>query len=243
METLGVYAYSYRIDMSHCPWNEKELVKYVTHPDVKGYMFAREFKPKGHIPHYQGIIWFNSKRTSTEETYYRNFKKKKFVRKSTGKGDGTVSFKTAKKIGSLAKYCNDKEGFGLIKTENITHRMLEKLGKWSNEKQVKKTRQEIIKRFQDEFKLRYESEDSTPWMCAPHSRCLHNNYQGAKSLKELMCVCAYDIFINTDFNPPLFRHIPNMLKHILHKADYIWIVYHIETENNDSFENEPYESM
>lgn len=223
METLGKHVYSYRIDMSHNAYNEKELIRYVSHSDVIAFIFAREIKPKDKIPHYQGIIWFNKKQ---DRTYWSNFSKKPFVRKSKGKGDGPLSFVMARNIGTLAKYCNDKEGHGIIKSDNIDRDLLDKIGKWKTKDVNKKTRKLLVEEFKNNFKLRYGGNEK-PFICRDIYDC-YGEKKAQYNLKVMMCETAYDTFIHTDFNPPIWRHIPNMLKHILHKKDYCLLVYNIE---------------
>ena len=153
-------------------------------------MFAREFKPKDNIPHYQGIIWFNEELTKLEQAHFRNFNKKKFVRQSKGKGDGSVSFTKAKKIGSLAKYCNDKEGFGLIKTDNITPRMLDKLGKWSDKKKQDEEKFQLKQKFKEMFRQKYTPDYITG----------NSSQEDRYELWCMMAECAYDCYINSPYN-------------------------------------------
>jgi hypothetical protein len=206
-------------------------------------MFAREKKPESMIPHYQGIIWMERKLNNKEMVHYRNFNKKPFVRKSTKRGDGPVSFTHAKNIGSLAKYCNDKEGFGLIKTRNISENMLKKLGKWNGKKKRDKLRKELVEEFKKNFTTWYKANAMSygyiPDMKGNYEDC-YADTKARTRLKTMICEIAYDTFINTEFNPPMWRHMPNMLKKILLKRDYLMLVYNIDWKPVDDFEHEPY---
>ncbi len=120
--------YSLRIDNSHnlivdqiiedfCA--EEELIDY--------YLFAREIKKDG-TPHYQGAIWTNQKLDKKQTGSLRARICRKLVYKFHPTGN--YGFAIAKDRNSLAKYCNDKEGLGILTNLSTENKELD--GKWKD---------------------------------------------------------------------------------------------------------------
>lgn len=91
--------------------------------------FARENKTDG-TPHYQGIAWRDTKLPSEDNSIIRTTYKQKWKLK----GPNRIACTSARKVKSLAKYCNDKELKGVI-SWGIPD--LTMLGKWENNDAVK----------------------------------------------------------------------------------------------------------
>lgn len=120
----GEYVYSVRIDVKEFnPTIEQtvssKLKEYFTRACV-----ARENKKDG-TPHYQACAWRNqklpSKDNSTIRTYFKQIYNYDY--------NNAVSLTSARKVESLAKYCNDKEKKGVIHW-GISD--LSILGQWQN---------------------------------------------------------------------------------------------------------------
>lgn len=131
--TLGektLQAYSYRVDT---PWeNQAKFLEFITTRKVlpQEYLFAKETKTDG-TQHFQGIIFFTHNiDINTQE--FRNVNKKSWITKT----NQPVSFKKARNISSLMKYCNDKEGNGIFTT--LHQEEIDKIGQWKDKEKTKK---------------------------------------------------------------------------------------------------------
>lgn len=117
------YLYSLRVDLFHKQESETLLLKWIKKFNAQKYLCAKEIK-KDKTPHYQCAIWFNENPNTNNA---RNFWRNKTISKKNGH-----SFKIAKKPDSLAKYCNDKEKYGLL--TNLTKEEKTQVGTWKNAK-------------------------------------------------------------------------------------------------------------
>lgn len=117
----GLYAYSFRVDI-----NEDNAIinSFITHYKVKYFICGFELSEKNK-PHYQCILWFDKKQDSSK---LRNWWKGKTLPTKQ-----PVSFTSAKKIESLAKYAMKDAQF----LTNLTPIDIKKIGKWK--KKIKST--------------------------------------------------------------------------------------------------------
>ncbi len=119
------YCYSMRVDNSHNEVVESKIVDFCANNGFTSYLFVREHKEDG-TPHYQGCLWIEKEITKKKTLALRQQILRKLVYKFTPKGN--YSFKIARNPKNLAKYCNDKEGNGVI--TNLDTEKRELLGKW-----------------------------------------------------------------------------------------------------------------
>lgn len=138
----SLVAYSLRFDASFNSFEDEEYTKYfndfVKTYFVK-YMFAMERKSDG-TEHFQGICWATNEIKDGLLNLCRSQVKRKLVSKFHQGSRGSYSLKLARNPRSLAKYCNDKEGLGMI--TNVTLRERDEMGKW----EIKKLKKKIIRR-------------------------------------------------------------------------------------------------
>ena len=133
------YCYSMRVDNSHNTIVEQKLEEFCDQNDFIFYIFAREHKADG-TPHYQGCVWVDEKITEKKTLALRQRILRKLVYKFHPRNN--YSFKIARKPDSLKKYCNDKEGNGVI--TNLPTEKRELLGKWEIQ-ETKKEKVAILK--------------------------------------------------------------------------------------------------
>lgn len=129
----GEYVYSVRVDVVDFKKSTEQMVlskfkEYFTRACV-----ARENKKDG-TPHYQCCMWRNTKLPQKESSTIRTYFKQKFNYDYSN----AVSIVSARKVESLAKYCNNKEKKGVI-SWGISD--LSILGQWEN----KQANQEKLK--------------------------------------------------------------------------------------------------
>ncbi len=113
----GLYAYSFRIDR-----DQEQLFQEVEWliPQTTKYLMRREFGDETNKEHLQCILWFKNKLATKEILRIRNhFRREK----------GKISFISAKKVKSLAAYCNKSEGD--LQT-NLTTLEFSRIEKWKN---------------------------------------------------------------------------------------------------------------
>jgi hypothetical protein len=104
----GEYCYSFRLDVD---WSDPQIVTTVEsklQEYFTRYRLSNENKKDG-TKHFQGILWRNTVLGKSEPQQIRTYFKQTFKLEKGGH-----SLVSAKKIKSLAKYCNDKEGKGYI---------------------------------------------------------------------------------------------------------------------------------
>jgi len=119
----GESCYSFRIDIPTTESNDKILVNKMMEYFSR-LVGGKENKKDGTM-HYQCIVWSDKKLAKNCPQQLRTFFKQKFDIKHKN----FMSLVSARKVRSLAKYCNDKENKGLV-TFGIND--LSALGKWDN---------------------------------------------------------------------------------------------------------------
>lgn len=135
----GEICYQFRIDISHNDQNEKSL-QVILKQYFTRCAAARENKKDG-ASHYQCILWRNTTIPKKDEKYLRTFLKQNF--KFTTKTN-VLSFTSARRIKSLACYCNNKEEKGIF---SFGINDLTVLGKWVNPIDKKeKLKEKLIKK-------------------------------------------------------------------------------------------------
>lgn len=246
MTIISDHAYSYRIDYNYPQPNEelstelkeKHLHKFIQSTigdwmeqrkeHVVEFMFALEVKSNGQR-HYQGIVWTRNTLTDRQTQLFRNVKKKHWVNKVNGsRGYRPVAFTKAKNIESLAKYCNNKEGLGLIKSNGITEEILLEIGKWIHSQSKKKT-EEIIDIFKKRFKDIYVSlkEDDRSLLGAYAATFDQQFHDHEDQLRRIIYELAYDVWLEHGKRPPRKQHIIPILHNVLEKEDYLLLQYRI----------------
>ena len=144
----GEFVYSFRLDMDydneeHIAVVEKKLQEYFSR-----YTLAKENK-KDNTKHLQGILWRQSKLGKNDPATIRTFFKQKF-----NLGKNALSLVSARKVKSLASYCNDKEGKGII----IYNVNTDLLGKWNNPDAIKVVAEQEFKKQLQKYKLQKEQK-------------------------------------------------------------------------------------
>jgi len=145
----GENVYSVRIDGEHTPVVEQmvltKLKEFFTRACV-----ARENKKDG-TPHFQAVCWKDIKITSQQNSTLRTY----FKQQLKYTYNNAVSIVAARKVQSLAKYCNDKEHKGVI-SFGISDLSL--LGKWENKELSEvKRREELENRLKSHIQDEYVS--------------------------------------------------------------------------------------
>lgn len=141
IDNFPKYCYSMRVDNSHNLVVENKITDFCSKHGFTSYLLARENKDDG-TPHYQGCLWTNLEITKKKELALRQQILRKLVFKFHPRGN--YSFKIARSPKGLAKYCNDKEGNGVI--TNLSTEKRELLGKWKIQetKTEKKTKKRAL---------------------------------------------------------------------------------------------------
>ncbi len=168
----GLYAYSFRLDRKQEQLFQ-EIEWLINQPDLVKYLFKREFGDQTGKEHIQGIIWFSKRQSIKEILRMRNhFRREK----------GKISFISAKKVISLASYCNKTEGD--LQT-NLTPQEFLKIPDWRNKK--------------DEWK-----EKLNIFLTKLKSKYYCNNYGG-------FCEEIVTFYLENEKSPPnrqiLFKHL------------------------------------
>lgn len=131
----GEYAYSVRIDIPTMnPDNDKLVTDKLQQYFSRGKL-ARENKKDG-TPHFQCIFWRDIRLSKNNPSEIRTYFKQKF----NYQYKNAISIVSARKITSLAKYCNDKEHKGTI-SWGIPPET--DLGKWENQEALANRLKEI----------------------------------------------------------------------------------------------------
>lgn len=146
----GEFVYSFRLDMDydneeHIAVVEKKLQEYFSR-----YALAKENK-KDNTKHLQGILWRQSKLGKNDPATIRTYFKQKF-----NLGKNALSLVSARKVKSLAAYCNDKEDKGII-VYNVNTDLLDK---WNNPDAVKVVAEQA---FKTQLEL-YKQQKDNPWI-------------------------------------------------------------------------------
>ena len=145
------YLYSLRVDLFHKKESETLLLTWIKKYNAKKYLCARELK-KDKTPHYQCAIWFDQQPNGNNA---RNFWRGKTISDKNGH-----SFKIARKPESLAKYCNDKEKYGLL--TNLTKDEILQVGTWKNKKEDTRRFNEKLDQFLEKLS---KEENTEPYQC------------------------------------------------------------------------------
>lgn len=105
-------------------------------------MFAMERKKDG-TEHFQGICWSQTEIKDGLLNLCRSQIRTKLVHQYHQGKKGTYSLVLARNPTTLAKYCNDKEGLGMV--TNVTLRERDEIGKWEiSKKQTKETKKKLM---------------------------------------------------------------------------------------------------
>lgn len=179
-----LFVYQHRIDAPHnCG---EEIVKHCKeHPECKYYLFGKEKKNDG-SDHYQGILFLTRKMvTNKEHMSWRNVKTRKWVYQHRN----AVSFTKAKNVKSLAKYCNNKEGHGVI--TNLTATQLTKIGEWENDikAQQKNDREQRDQRLRELMKDKVHQYYSYVEAYQDLAECAYVAYERLPPMRSLVQIC------------------------------------------------------
>jgi hypothetical protein len=105
-------------------------------------MFAMERKKDG-TEHFQGICWSETEIKDGLLNLCRSQVRTKLVHQYHQGKKGTYSLVLARNPTTLAKYCNDKEGLGMV--TNVTLRERDEIGKWEiSRKKTKETKKKLM---------------------------------------------------------------------------------------------------
>lgn len=122
------YAYQVRLDLSHNSISECLIEKWLDKFHASEFLFGREFKPESNIPHFQGIVWFESRLTDAKMTMARNWWRNKTIltHGPSGRKCQGHSFTSARKIRNLGKYCQKDGNYW----NSLSSHQMEQIGKW-----------------------------------------------------------------------------------------------------------------
>ncbi len=120
----GHYAYSLRVDVDDTD-DETLINKWKSHYKASFWIIGKEVSSLGK-PHFQCIFWFPEKQSMPK---LRNWWKGK-----TSSTKQPISFTSAKRIGSLAKYTMKDSKY----TTNLSVEEVKMIGKWKDKKDKKK---------------------------------------------------------------------------------------------------------
>ncbi|AXQ65949.1 MAG: replication protein [Circoviridae sp.] len=140
----GLYAYQFRVDISGNPQSTAEIRKFLEIYKFKKYVGQYEISGKNK-PHYQMCLWRETPFTPSEQTKARNY-----WRGKTSKTKQPVSLTNAKKIKSLAAYCQKVEK-QLKMTDffqhfnNLSKEEKMQIPKWESKTAVKQNKRDIYK--------------------------------------------------------------------------------------------------
>lgn len=140
----GLYAYQFRVDISGNPQSTAEIRKFFEIYQFTKYVGQYEISGKNK-PHYQMCLWRETPFTPSEQTKARNY-----WRGKTLKTKQPVSLTNAKKIKSLAAYCQKVEK-QLKMTDffqhfnNLSKEEKMQIPKWESKTAVKQNKRDIYK--------------------------------------------------------------------------------------------------
>lgn len=206
----GEFVYSIRVD---CP-KFTEATDVFIRLKMSDYFpracFARENKKDG-MPHYQGIAWRDTKLPSEDNSTIRTTYKQKWKLKGTNR----IALTSARKVKSLAAYCNDKEKKGVI---SWGIKNLSILGKWENNDAVK---ERLKDKLIDELKEMKSEPHINPWMMCEKACEVYDGYRPPpfKTLLQLGRSTGYipqRLFINLYYKDLQFLEKPTFCR-----TDYI----------------------
>ncbi len=142
----GHYAYSLRVDVDDT--DDLTLInKWKSHYKATFWIIGKEVSSLGK-PHFQCIVWFQEKQSMPK---LRNWWKGK-----TSSTKQPISFTSAKRIGSLAKYTMKDSKY----TTNLSVEEVKMIGQWKDKKDKKKAFMEELYSFATESAARIKELDA-----------------------------------------------------------------------------------
>jgi len=142
------FAYMLRVDVP----DQKDLSniqKWIETTGCSYYLGALEHGKETGKLHYQLIVWFEQKLSSSDMTKYRNW-----WRNKCGTHKNNHAFTSARKVASLAAYSTKEQGKLFT---NLSEEQLQKVPQWKNKQALKLTQK-------DEFEDRLRSAMEVPPM-------------------------------------------------------------------------------
>lgn len=201
--TIGdqtLQAYSYRVDT---PWeNFSKLLEFVTTRtvEVQEYLFAKEKKKDG-TQHFQGILFFKEN-VQINGMEFRNVQKRTWITKT----NQPVSFKKARKISSLMKYCNDKEGNGIHTT--LHKQEIEAIGQWKDKETTKKDLKKELVQLIRAVKHGID-EDNCPYqlLLTHDPEGEKPNWKKAEDVQMYLASLAIEVYLKAGVRPPPMKSL------------------------------------
>lgn len=140
----GLYAYQFRVDISGTKQSAAEIMKFIEMYNFKKYLGQFEVS-ENNKPHYQMCLWREKPFDTKEMTKARNW-----WRGKTSKTKQPVSLTSAKKIRSLASYCQKGEKKGKIAfffqhLDNLSKEEKSEIPKWQTKNALKQNKRQIYK--------------------------------------------------------------------------------------------------
>lgn len=198
--------YSLRVDLYHKPESETLLLKWIKKFNVKKYLCAKELK-KDKTPHYQCAIWFD---THPKTNNARNFWRNKTISEKNGH-----SFKIAKNPESLAKYCNNKEKYGLF--TNLTKSQQLQVGTWKSKKNDNKKFNEkldiFLKKLSEKDKIPHQQMTISEIIFEITNFCYANDRHGLANHHMLNQLRKHNLLDTNLYNRmkyPIIKYIDNI---------------------------------
>lgn len=108
----GEMVYQFRLDVDYTDTEKTNLVEGQLQEWFSRYYLAKENKKSNNVMHLQGILWRSQPLSDNDKKSIRTW----FIQNKVLNvpKTGGISLTSARKIESLAKYCNDKEKKGTI---------------------------------------------------------------------------------------------------------------------------------
>lgn len=140
----GLFAYQFRVDISGTKQSTAEIMKFVETYQFKKYLGQFEISDNNK-PHYQMCLWREKPFEAKEMTKARNW-----WRGKTSKTKQPVSLTNAKKIQSLASYCQKGEkkaenAFFFQQLDNLSKEEKMAIPKWKTKNALKQNKRQIYK--------------------------------------------------------------------------------------------------
>lgn len=205
----GELCYSVRIDGPHNPTDEQMVLEKLKEFFTRACV-AREHKKDG-TPHFQAVAWRTQKLTSAQNTTMRTYFKQKF----NYTYNNAVSIISARKIESLAKYCNDKEKKG---TMSFGISDLTILGQWEN-------KETIMEKLKDKY------------------IALLKQHKGTEIIEiNLLCKLACQVY--QDVRPPPFKSLLQYGRSSGYLTqDAFQREYYPSFQGHNTYERNPYKNV
>lgn len=132
------YAYQFRVDLSGNQQSTAEIKRFLDKYDFNKYHGMFELGEKTGKAHYQMIIWRSAELSTYEKTKCRNYWRGKTLLTKQ-----PVSLTSARKLESLASYCQKGELVDL-KLSNLTEEEQELIPKWVTKKAKKLSKRDLF---------------------------------------------------------------------------------------------------